>query len=114
MMEKHLLTSLLEKWGMEVQLEAEDGTHSLRAVLQPVRDRSKQYLEDSAGPFGYTQQGRCVCWTRADGTGLLLKEGMLLQAGEQRWLCQRREIYHLHGEPFYLWAILREAEEVEP
>lgn len=112
-MEQMDLGLLFERLGGPVKLEKAGQVHHYRAVLQPVRDRSKQFLERTAGRFGWEDGGHVLYYGPSSNGGEMLESGDELVSGGERYLVKRCEPYFFQGEPVYRWAVLVRATEEE-
>lgn len=103
---------ILRRLGGPVELEKE-GLHRFYAVLQPVRDRNKQYLEQDADLYGRVERGEYLCFCPWGAGSRLLEGGDRVRCREEVYQVRRCETFFFEGAPLYRWAVLRRAVKEE-
>ena len=107
------LRQIFKRYGCWVTLEKGGEAYRYQAVIQPIRDRTKLYLENTSGRFGVVDKGYAVYYGPNQDGGELLEEGDLLTALGKPYLVKRCEPYYLEEETVYHWAVLQPAYKEE-
>lgn len=101
--------------GRDVFLTDTDGWKSMlfRAVVQPLRYKNKMYLDGTFTKIGKNTGGYYLYIGPPDhDVAGLAASARLVDADGKRYSIDRGEKVWFGNEIFYIWAILREANEV--
>lgn len=81
------------------------------AVVQPVGDRSKSYLEPAQTPSGVYAREYAVGYLLPEERALALAPGDRLTVAGEQYRLRRTAVHRIRGEPVYLWCVLLREEE---
>ena len=102
--------TILARLGWEAIIEHQGQTHRLKAVVQPIHDRNKLYLEADYSALGQLEKGHALYY----GPALPYPQrGDFLRFGEERYFVKQAENFYAGGKALYRWAVLQRAQEEE-
>lgn len=99
--------------GREIHLEQDGQVHRYMAVVQPIHDKSKLYLESSYSSLGKLDRSHALYYGPVSGGGEHIREGSLLLAGTVSYTVKICEEFFYQEKSIYIWAVLQRAFDEE-
>lgn len=107
---KHILDSMLRRYGTAIQLSGAAGSQTVRGFFQPVTSTSWQSTNKEASPLGMLSRGQYTYIGPAD---IPIREGDVLCVGDKQYLLRRCEVYYAQDQPLYQWGLCTERSDSE-
>ena len=102
--------AILTRLGWETAIEHQGEVHRVKAVVQPIPDRSKLYLEADYSALGQLEKGHALYY----GPALPYpQQGDFIRFGEEHYFVKQAENFYGKGKALYRWAVLQRAREEE-
>lgn len=99
---------IFARLGWEMTVEHQGEPHLVKAVVQPIHDRSKLYLEADYSALGQLEKGHALYY----GPALAYPQrGDFVRFGEEGYFVKQSEYFYGGGKALYRWAVLQRAEE---
>ena len=100
--------TILSRLGWPVTVESGGQSYPVQAIVQPIHDRNKLYLEADFSSLGQLEKGHAIYY----GPPLAYPvEGDFIRFGEEFYFVRRAEFFYCQGKPFYRWAVVQRATE---
>ena len=96
--------ALLEHCGSPFNVVSDGQTLSSFAVIQPLRYKSKLYVELQPSEVGRIDDG---CFLYLGPADIIFKADDRLEFGSKKFVVERFEPVYLFGTPIYNWAVIR-------
>lgn len=107
---KHILDSMLRRYGTRVEITGDGGTKTVLGFFHPVTSTSQQSMQKEATPLGTLSQGQYTYIGPADTP---IREGDMLHVGGKQYLLRRCEVYIYQDQPLYQWGLCMERSNTE-
>lgn len=96
--------AMLEHCGSPFRVTTGGETLSAYAMIQPLRYKSKLYVELQPSEVGRIDDG---CFLYLGPADINFRADDRLEFGNKRFVVQRFEHVYLFGAPIYNWAVIR-------
>lgn len=109
------IDKVLKKYGVSVFLTGEDGWQSpiFRAFIQPLRYKTKLYMEGEHTPIGINRNDVYLYIGPADHDLTKLNiTHRIHDKDNNKYMIDRAERINLNDKTVYIWAVIRKTTEV--
>lgn len=100
---------LLQIWGASVTIRQGESSRQILALIQPLRNRSRQYQETAAAFAGLIDRGFFQMYL--SGKESLPSPGDIVETSNRRYLVLQGESMEAQGEVVYRWVLLAGASQ---
>jgi hypothetical protein len=107
------VNAILSKYGRDICIKDTTGWQSkiFKAFIQPLRYKNKMYLEGTPTEIGVMDSGYYLYIGPPEHSFEHLAPGFYLESMGKRYVIDRFEKIYKGGRVFYIWAVLKDAEE---
>lgn len=97
-----MMDKILQRYGIEAQVEHEGSTETVRIFFQPSTSKSWQNMEPVMGPLGKIPGGQFLYIGPAR---LVIQPGDWVTVGEKGYILRRAEVVMDRSGPVYRWGL---------
>lgn len=105
------LRGILARYGRTIAIRREGAELRVKAYVSPLTTQNRRYLEDKYSDIGYRDQNVFLYIGSPENGGNSLSVGDIVSDCGTGYLVSACEIVRLAEQPFYVWAMLRRANE---
>lgn len=99
---RKMMDRLLQRYGRVAGVEHGGAVKTARILLQPSTSRSRQSMEQEAGPLGRIPWGQYLYIGPA---GVPAEVGSQVRVGEKTYILRRAELVYEKDQPIYCWGL---------
>jgi len=103
--------ALLKRYGREINLHKGESIHRFKAYIAPFDYRNRQYFDDTYSILGYRDQNAFLYIGSPENGGDMLCVGDVIYWDNEGFLVSVCEKRHVGEQLFYIWAVLKRANE---